>query len=423
MSSEVAIVDALEQNFDDLELLDVYAEGIAPRRSATDALATISAGKKVNNIPQVSRDGSIILHDPEGRAQGLQAALAANSYKTLTIAFAFNDPQLFIQQRFAEYSASKLLAYGDHTGLTVIKEDGVRHWLEGGSPAYKEYLKRPGVKVNVSVYFNLARWEPQPEMYFPDGFGFYRLRFTSRNSLQNLKATLNMIRQFSRGLIAGIPLNLQLVNREVADPKGSRRTVPVWTFTMKPPSTLTLNSSNLQRMLKAGIEVGTQLQLPAPAGESLEMALMEPAPEDLESLELEIPQGVVERLESGYNPDPWRTKYFAITEGTPYQQKPGRAWLLLAATDNSTDSLSTALGWNSDEAMDAICRYADSKASEWLTLMALIEQAVFATAERFKKSAQEVRVRAGLVEGEHDPAKLKTVLEKLEAALAKEKGA
>lgn len=58
------------------DMLDIYAGGIKEATPRVDALATISAGSKQKKMkdgkevwyPVVSRDGTIMLHDPEGRA-------------------------------------------------------------------------------------------------------------------------------------------------------------------------------------------------------------------------------------------------------------------------------------------------------------------------------------------------------------------
>jgi len=109
------------------ESLDVYAGGIKTETPRVDALATISAGTKKKAVkngkeiwyPVVSRDGTIHLHDPEGRAPKL-AEMLRKDPKLLTITFAFDNPQQFIMQRFVRYSASRLEVYGDHKILCAI---------------------------------------------------------------------------------------------------------------------------------------------------------------------------------------------------------------------------------------------------------------------------------------------------------------
>lgn len=142
-------------------MLDTYSEdGIAHEDTRIEALATISAGTRtmVNGkpgLPTATKDGTIYLHDQEGRAPGLAQALAATDYKRLTIAFPWDDPAAFICQHFARHSASALEVWGDEKSLTEIKgSDRIIH--QAGTPEYKALLKT--CKVQVSVYFHLATW-------------------------------------------------------------------------------------------------------------------------------------------------------------------------------------------------------------------------------------------------------------------------
>uniref|UniRef100_UPI002869CFD2 hypothetical protein n=1 Tax=Deinococcus sp. TaxID=47478 RepID=UPI002869CFD2 len=143
-----------------ITLLDVYADGgvreVTPR---VDALATISAGSKAKTAssPTINRDGTISLHDPEGRAAGLAATLAAADNRVLTVAFPFNEWESVVQMRFAEYSASRLLTFGDQTGLTEITEKGERNFHPAGTEPFDALKQR--CKVTVNVYVVLAAWE------------------------------------------------------------------------------------------------------------------------------------------------------------------------------------------------------------------------------------------------------------------------
>lgn len=356
-----------------ITLLDVYAEnGVAEVSPRIDSLGTISAGDKAQNAkaPTISRDGTIHLHDPEGRASGLAAALSATDRKQLTIAFPFDEWDSVVQMRFAEYSASRLLAYGDQHGITTIAESGERQHAPAGTPEF-EALKRR-CKVTVNVYFVLAAWQlpnmDGPGVVFPDGLGFYRLRFTSRNSLQNLLNAWKLIKKLSGGRIAGVPLDLQLVNREVAAPNGTRRSVPVWTFTMKPPQGFQLSSRNFQATLGKALEAGRELVLPAPDAEEIDAAFALPAPDQDEAQPLS--EREERELASGFNADRIRREYFAITEGTPFRERPGRAELIEAATAafyqgesaQVTGSLSAVL----DRADQALADYVLLTAREWV---------------------------------------------------------
>ena len=115
--------------------LDTYAGGLSDEAPRLEALATISAGRKVlyagdnpahkgKSFPQAAKrddERHIYLHDTMGRAPGLAAALEAGHYRRLTVAFPFDDPAAFVQQRFVAYSATALLAYGDQDSMTIIR--------------------------------------------------------------------------------------------------------------------------------------------------------------------------------------------------------------------------------------------------------------------------------------------------------------
>jgi len=366
-------------------MLDPYAAGAVPLGGQLDALATISAGRKVKRgngfIPQVSRDSTIYLHDPEGRAPGLAEALAENDNKRLIIAFPSHNWKDFVQQRFARYSATRLEGYGDHEQFTVIGPKGERTVYPRGTKEYE--LEVRNSKNAVSVYFFLARWggddieNAAPQIYFPDGFGVYRLRFTSRNSLRNLLATIRELQGLTAGRIAGVPLELRLVYREVADPTGARRKVPVWTFTLKPPGQLALTNETFRVIVQRGLEAGESLKLealqpPKETLEDMEAALMrgelleEPVPVEAEREQtpkaavmdaeferlrrepeqpavLEPDEETLEQLSTGYVPETWTRNWFAAVDGTPYREDEARAWLIGYLTDGQYDSLAAVI--------------------------------------------------------------------------------
>ena len=365
-------------------MLDPYAAGAVPLGGQLDALATISAGRKVKRgngfIPQVSRDGTIYLHDPEGRAPGLAEALAENDNKRLVIAFPSHNWQDFVQQRFARYSATRLEGYGDHEQFTVIGPKGERTIYQRGTREYE--LEVRNSKNAVSVYFFLARWvgeghDAKPQIYWPDGFGVYRLRFTSRNSMYNLSDAIRKLQGLTNGRIAGIPLELRLVYREVADPTGARRKVPVWTFTLKPPGQLALTNETFRVIVQRGLEAGESLKLealepPKETLEDMEQALLrgelleEPVPVEAERKQepgaavmdaefgrlgrepeqpavLEPDEETLERLSTGYVPETWTRNWFAAVEGTPYREDEARAWLISHLTSGQYDSLAAVI--------------------------------------------------------------------------------
>lgn len=362
-----------------IRLLDVYAPGgVAEPDPRIDALATVSAGSKKDGakFPSINRDGRISLHDPERRAPGLARALQATGGRSLTIAFPFSAWEQVVQQRFQLYSAARLLISGDEHGLTVFEEGGARRQVEAGTEEYAALL--PQCSVSTSVYFMLASWESgSPQIVMPDGLGFYRLRFTSRQSARNLLSTWGLLQRFTGGPVAGVPLELQLVNRDVAGPDGSRRTVPVWTFLLRPPQALALGSGNLKLVLGQALQSAASLQLPAPEPEVIEAGFELAAPEQdaAEPIEEALPEAdgaVAQQLESGVHAASYTRRFFAILKGTPFAEE-AREQVVRAACvahygegdDRVTGSLREALARGDRQLAELLIVEAERVAGKW----------------------------------------------------------
>jgi len=336
----------------ELKILDVYADGgVAEEEPRIDALATISAGYRApgkeghQRLPQVSRDGTIYLHDPKNRAPNLKLALAARDNKALTIAFPFHDPAAFVQQRFTEYSSTRLLAYGDEFTLTTIGEKGERKTYDEGTADYEAIKRR--CKVSISIYFALAEWTPEgPRVVFPDGLGLYRLRSTSRNTLRNLRAAIAQVSTFTHGQLAGIPFDIGLDYRDVAGPDGSRRNVPCWVFTMRPPEPL--SSRTFAPRLTEALREGRLLQLPAPTAETLEYAALEgPAEDDYaDYTEIREPsEAEVDLIARGGACDAhfYEALWFTTVRGTRFDSDEARADFVFEYSERQHDSLAEFL--------------------------------------------------------------------------------
>lgn len=416
-SAPAHLAPILQPNF---QLLDVYADGgIAESVPHMDALATISAGEKQGNMPTRSKDGTISLHDPENRAPGLAAALDLNNRKSLTIAFPFDDLNLIMQQRFTEYSVSNLLAYGDAGGITTLNKKGREFWAPG-TKQFEEIKAR--CKVSTSVYFHLARWneEGNSEVFFPDGLGFYRLRFTSRNSARAFVASLQTTAKYLQGRIAGIPFNLTIENREVAGPDGSRRRVPVWRCVFTTPREIKLSSMNFREVTALALEQGANLMLPAPRAETLELALIEGPLDDLDA----PTDAQIEQLQDGGNCDVphYRARYFAEVKGTALDDKLARAkWvkdfcidkdleqteslaeLLTRFTDAQADDFIQAtqdeIYWKLDAAKNEYGRELDHAETLGIKRRELPADADWATVDRYTAG-----VRAAIARREEKPA-------------------
>ncbi len=296
---------------DTFEILDAISGKLIAPRQQQPTLATISAGYNSNTTgsgfmkPVVSRDGTIYVDGRPDLVQafekvnGLARALQANDRKRLTITFPFDDPALFIQQRFSRYSSSALELYGDENGITRIKlverqvtnkqtgeirtvSDPVHEFHRAGTEAFEQLL--PYVKTSISVYFLLAEWDgEQARVVMPDGLGIYRLRMTSRNSIHNIVNSLKWVAKLTNGRFAGVPFDLWHQNQEVVGPDGKKHNVPIWQIVPKPPKTIALTSANFQRIFKDALRQGDELRmLPAPM-ETAEAAMLEGPESDLDT--------------------------------------------------------------------------------------------------------------------------------------------
>lgn len=344
-SASLAPIDANEPSA--LRVIDIYAGGLVDTDSSprVDAIATISAGRRnEKGLPQAVREGDqqhIYLHDRTGRAPGLRSILEINEWKRLTIAFPYNNPNAFIQQRPMLYSATELQAYADEHELTLIR-NGQHITYPAGSDEYAEWF--PKLKNTVSVYFAISVWDDDgaSRVIFPDGLGLYRLRFTSRNSLRNLDAAIKTVQKFTGGQIAGIPFDLALDFREVAGPDGKKRTIPCWTFTMKPPESAgMLSSRTFQPIARAALAEGQALMLPVPSAESIETART-----DIVDVDLDQPSDEdVALIERGGKCDKryWNTLWHAVVRDTSLAKKEARGEFLDHYTGQRYDSLALFL--------------------------------------------------------------------------------
>lgn len=341
------------------ELLDVYSdEGTVEAEARPDWLAVISAGRKVKHgdreIPQVSRDGTIYVSGDLDRCPALIDALEATDNKRLTIFFPYDDLESFILQRFTRRSATALEVYGDGSTLTEITtrvENGkpvtVHDTHVRGSVRYKELLKT--CKVETHVLFGLARWDgTQAVCTFPDGYGWYAIRFTSRNSARSLAGRLQEIKErVTRGRLAGLPFELSLAYRDVAAPDGKTRNVPVWCIEFKPPMTLELTSGNFRDVVVGALAEGERLRLPAPPV----YTLMEAAAEDPD-LDLDV---------AAFTDDPpcdanyWRGVWYVATRDTELASDDARHAFVAKHTRGAYASLERFLEHASEqEASDLI---------------------------------------------------------------------
>lgn len=339
---------AMQPHSYEFKMLDTYSPtGVTEiPASSADAIATISAGQKSDKgYPTASKDGRIVLHDPEGRAPGLRQALEFTGYKSLTITFPWDDPNLFIRQSFTLYSQTSLLIYGDAKQITDAR-DGQRRIYQAGTPQYLEALQQ--CKVSTFVFFHLARWtEHGAEVDMPDGWGYYRLRFTSRNSLRSILSSIQTVMRRTRGQIAGLPFELSIGYRDVPDAKNQRRTVAVWNCIVRPPEGFMLDSGSFRDVVQKSLDAGKMLELPAPTDEQIVAALEAGPDPDLD----EITEAEVEQIQQGGICDVahYRRRWFATVKDSHLASDKARAFYLSEYTDGNYESLSAFLETLSDE--------------------------------------------------------------------------
>lgn len=327
--------------------LSPYEGGLSAEAPRVDALAVISAGYRAGGegsgagLPKASQRGDekqIHLHDPEMRAPGLAAALEASAHRSLQIAFPLNDG--FIIQRFTRYSATRLELYGDETSIVeIIKGPQPEHRRHmAGSDEYERLVKT--CKADTRIYFCLAEWTPTgPQVVFPDGLGVYAIRTTSQHSVRSIQGTLAYTARFTNGGIAGLPFLLSVDHREVAGPDGTKRNIPVWTITTKPPEGARLSSRTFRQLATSALREGAQLMLAPPSARTIdEMADDGPLVDEPTEAEVQL-------LERGgvCDYEHWIKTWHAMVRDTAFESEGARAEFIQVFTDGRTDSLADYL--------------------------------------------------------------------------------
>jgi hypothetical protein len=389
-------------------------------------IATISAGYRLPGKdghagnPAVSRDGRIHLHDDDGQAPDLAAALEATGHRSLTISFPWDDLDQIIQERFTVYQSGLLAAHGDHRGITVLK-DG-RRFVPPDSEEFQRITSSKTCKVSSIIFFCLGEWsEAGPELVWGerDGYGVYAIRTTSKNSTESIRGYLqHNILPRTHGRLAGLLFELFLTYRNTADGSGTLRRIPVWTIRLRPPGGVRLSSRNFVSTIAAGLEQGAALMLPAPSADAIDEVLSHYEPEDQdEGLQIQEPDDhEIELLERGGPCDRarWTGHWHALARDTQYGSESGRRSFLFGYTGGRCSSLSEFLQTATDtEASDLIVALGEAiheerqSASQKPALVvpqeALDRQAAW-TAEARKRSVEANQRWAEQVEAEEiDP--------------------
>lgn len=327
---------------EDFVILDNHSETGTARIEAqprVNSIATVSGGfRDDQNRPQRTKAGEMFVH---GEAPGLLAALQRTDNKSLTVMFPSDDARDFIQQRFTQHSASALLAYGDENQITLIDKNNRREF-KSGTPEYKAAIAN--CKISYSVYFSLAEWTQDGcDMVFPDGFGLYRLRFTSMNSLRSILASVQHMKRTTGGKIAGIPFDLFLRQQEHTDSGGQKRQVWIWQCVPRPPHGMRFSVPMFRRIIESGQEQRKMLQLEAPAPETLETAALETPDIDLDDASLESLQNPP--CDFNY----WNERWHATVKDSIFADADTRHACITAFTGGITGSLSAFLKTASEQ--------------------------------------------------------------------------
>jgi hypothetical protein len=336
--------------FAGFELLTKYDDAPPPR---PDFLACISAGfKGKDGNPVVSRDGTIHVSDPAGRALGLAEALAETGGKSLTITLPSDHRDDFLFQHYRKEGRSRLEAHGDATGITTIGPKGERAFHPAGTPEFERL--RAECKVTYEIAFYLARWVrdtgsefPRPEIYWPDGVGAYRIRSTSPKTANNFMACVRELAARTGGPVAGFPLEVRLVYPKVADPTGAKREVPLFSFILKPPGGFAMDAGAFRQIAQESASI-----LP-----SMAIAALPPAPtldDVLEEFEAELLTVPLDAAEC-------RKGFFGITGKSHWGTDEGRAELIDAFTKGKTTSLKTFLEGSTEDDRRALLDFAQAK--------------------------------------------------------------
>ena len=313
--------------FEGVEFLTKYEDAPPPR---PDFIACISAGYKgKDGNPVISRDGTIYISDPQGRAIGLAEALAATGGKSLTITLPSDRMVDIFFQHYRKEGRTRLEAHGDAKGITTIAADGARKFHPAGTPEF-EQLRRE-CKVTYEIAFYLARWVtgrgqyPRPEIYWPDGVGAYRIRTTSEKTVNNFRGCVRELAARTGGPVAGFPIEVRLAYPQVADKTGTKRSVPLFTFILKPPGGFAMDAGAFRHIAQASAAILPSMHLVAlPAPQTVDDAIA-----DYEAELLTIPVDAETACK----------RYFAIAAGTEYATKEGRAAFISELTHGRTSSL------------------------------------------------------------------------------------
>ncbi len=146
----------------------------------------------------------------------------------LPVQLIYNDPILDFRSSYGAFSGRRLICRGNGIEAEEIDEKGNTSTVECPCPRLQ-----PGYKGDDRCKINgvLAVLIPGVDRVG----GAWRFRTTSRNSVDGITASLEFLRGVTGGQLAGIPLELCLTAREVADPTGKIQKIFVVSLEFRGP--------------------------------------------------------------------------------------------------------------------------------------------------------------------------------------------
>ena len=231
--------------------------------------------KKLNHfvVTTVDRDdGGNLIQDAE------VMKIVGHEPKELGVYLCFDEPDLNIPTFFTYYTASRLHCYGDGEHAWRWDEQNERSIVDCNietCPFFKEKKCRPYGKMSVILHAAQRIG------------GVYVFRTSSWNTIRQIKSSMALIRTFTGGVLAGIPLTMRIQAMPV-QPKDVGKMLRIQTVNIEFPGTMDdlqkISGAEITRRLNAGMNMKKIEEASIPA---LEAALNREVEEGKEELDEE----------------------------------------------------------------------------------------------------------------------------------------
>lgn len=193
---------------------------------------------------EVGEDGNFVPDTELMQAIAQRTGQQADKLTSIPVTLLFNDVELNFASRYAAYQGKSLWCSGDGEAAKRMKSAQPAAWEQVACPCERIERDYPGkdkCKINGSLAVLIDG--------APGIGGVWRFRTTSFNSTDALLASLVFIHRIASGKIAGIPLNLVVSPKKVADPAGKQQTIYVVGLEY---------AGNIADLRRAGIEIAQQ---------------------------------------------------------------------------------------------------------------------------------------------------------------------